>query len=216
MTPLLIGCCSTSSSDVWQPSKSLLPAPRVTGYMMSRYSSMRLRRVSFTVRRCPGEAVVGLATEKHGVGRAQNRVNCASSSLKYGKCHLVGRLDDAIDRDERACGDLLHDIPPTSLNVPSSTAARQRQSSGALRFEVQRGDAAVERSGGHEPEPLVGVEAREHRHSVADGGGVDEQVELVEQTLGDQVPYERAASVGDHVSTGLGLQLVHDLGEVAA
>src|SRR6266511_3997137 len=57
----------------------------------------------------PGEAVVGLAAEKHGVGGAEGRVDGRAHLLvEVREVPLIGRLHDAVERDEQACGDLPH------------------------------------------------------------------------------------------------------------
>ena len=59
----------------------------------------------------PGEAVVGLATEEQGVGRAEG---CSDGGthlvVEVREVPLVGRLDDAVERDEQAGGDLPDDL----------------------------------------------------------------------------------------------------------
>ena len=63
----------------------------------------------------PGEAVVGLATEQDGVGRAEGGVDGrAHLVVEVREVPLVGRLDDAVERDEQAGDDLPHDRLPRS------------------------------------------------------------------------------------------------------
>jgi hypothetical protein len=62
----------------------------------------------------PGEAVVGLATEQDGVGRAESGVNGGTHLVvEVREVPLVGRFDDAVERDEQAGGDFPHDAPPS-------------------------------------------------------------------------------------------------------
>jgi hypothetical protein len=62
----------------------------------------------------PGEAVVGLATEQHGVGGTEGGVHGGTHLVVVVReVPLVGRLDDAVQRDEKAGDDLLHDASPT-------------------------------------------------------------------------------------------------------
>jgi hypothetical protein len=88
--------------------------------------------------------------------------------------------------------------------------------SGGVRLVVERDDPTVERLGTDQAEPAVGVEMAEHRHAVADRSGVDEQVEVVEQVVGDQRRDQGASAVGDQVATGPGLELVDGLDDAAA
>jgi hypothetical protein len=61
----------------------------------------------------PREALVGLATEEDGVGGTEGGVDGSTHLVvEVGEVPLVGRLDDAVERDEQACGDLPHDVSP--------------------------------------------------------------------------------------------------------
>ena len=67
----------------------------------------------FTLGPGAGEAVVGLATEQHGVGRAEGGIHGSTHLVvEVREVPLVGCLDDAVERDEQACGDLPHDRLP--------------------------------------------------------------------------------------------------------
>jgi hypothetical protein len=52
---------------------------------------------------CPGEAVVGFAAEEDGVGGAEGRVDGGAHLLvEVREVPLIGRLYDAVERDEQA------------------------------------------------------------------------------------------------------------------
>ena len=84
----------------------------------------------------PGEAVVGLATEQHGVGRAEGGVDGGTHLVvEVREVPLVGRLDDAVERDEQACDDLPHDASPVVVaerSVIHQDDARPTNSSQAV------------------------------------------------------------------------------------
>ena len=59
----------------------------------------------------PGEAVVGLAAEQNRVGGAEGGVDGSTHLVvEVGEVPKVRILDDAVERNEQACGDLPHDV----------------------------------------------------------------------------------------------------------
>ena len=85
------------------------------------------------LRPCAGEAVIGLAAEEDGVGHAEGRVDGGAHLLvEVREVPLIGRLHDAVERDEEACGDLPHGFSSAESSVlyviPSDDAGRPKSS----------------------------------------------------------------------------------------